>query len=535
MIQKLIRNPLLYIFLCALFIRTYRLGEIPSGFHVDEVKVGWNAYSILKTGKDDWGKAWQLHYNSFGDFRPTGYFYLTIPSITIFGLNEFAVRFPSAFFGALTAVPLFYFVNLLAKNKNVSYLSSLLLAFSPWHITLSRATSEGIVSVFFVIIGIYFFFVSLTKSRKTYFISSSFFLVSSYFFHHSARLLTPLFILIIFIFNPKVSFKISSVKKWSLFLIIGLFVLTATFASNKEARGRLSQVSIFNDLGIRHLRDKLPFEEGQNKVFTARAFHNKLVLWGTRFVDEYSQYFSAKFLLSSGEAKPSRYNTVGNGVLTYAEFLFLIVGLIYIAKNKFSYLPFLLLLIAPFPAAMTTEDSPNLHRSILMIPFIATICAFGLYKVNRSLGFILLTLNFIYFSHMYLVHNRVHEPIPLSRNVGVKEAIFAIDSLRKNYDLIYVTDIPDDIYPWYAFYTKQNPQVFNEKAKERDKGEWEFENIVFGKIKCPSRDVKPEISAQKTLLIDAEGCNTDPEKTSLKKILEIKRPEGGIPYTFWSN
>ena len=61
---------IILIFLLALGLRIYKLGTFPVGFHVDEVKVGWNALSILKTGKDDWGNRLALYYNSFGDFRP---------------------------------------------------------------------------------------------------------------------------------------------------------------------------------------------------------------------------------------------------------------------------------------------------------------------------------------------------------------------------------------------------------------------------------------------------------------------------------
>ncbi|WP_373480882.1 hypothetical protein, partial [Geminocystis sp.] len=75
----------------------------------------------------------------------------------------------------------------------------------------------------------------------------------------------------------------------------------------------MDQVSIFNDLGIRDELDRLPFEEGPDKVFIARLFHNKVVLYSTRFINEYVNYLSPKFFLSFGEAKPARYATVLRG------------------------------------------------------------------------------------------------------------------------------------------------------------------------------------------------------------------------------
>jgi 4-amino-4-deoxy-L-arabinose transferase-like glycosyltransferase len=149
--MKLLKNPLTYIFILALLLRLYKLGIFPYGFHIDEVKVGWNALSILKTGMDDQLKNFPLYYNSFGDYRPTGIFYLTIPSLIIFGNNIFAVRFASALFGALTIYAIYYLALALSKNKKLAIISSLLIAISTWHIEVSRATSEVAISTFFAL------------------------------------------------------------------------------------------------------------------------------------------------------------------------------------------------------------------------------------------------------------------------------------------------------------------------------------------------------------------------------------------------
>src|SRR5258708_5472397 len=102
---------LIVIFIFALFLRVYRLDTFPLGFHVDEAKVAWEALSILKTGRDDHGNLLAVHYNSFGDYRPTGIFYTTIPFIILLGRNIFAVRFSSALFGALTVFPIYLLAN----------------------------------------------------------------------------------------------------------------------------------------------------------------------------------------------------------------------------------------------------------------------------------------------------------------------------------------------------------------------------------------------------------------------------------------
>lgn len=537
--------PLFLVLVLALVLRLYKLSEFPAGFHADEARVGWNALSILKTGKDDWGNSFPLHYNTFGDFRPTGYFYLTVPALAIFGSNEFAVRFPAALFGALTIAVLYYLVLSVTVNRQIALLSALILALSPWHISLSRATSEGIVAVFLVLTGLWILVHSLKTGRTQFlpFLLSLLFLLSSYLFYHSARVLVPLFVAtaVGHIWWQERS-KLPH-HKFGLALAVtaALFVATFLFALVPEARGRFTQISIFHDLDIKYELEKMPFDEGPGKVFIARMFHNKPSVWTRRFINEYTQYISAKFFLVPKEAKPMRYSTVGMGVLTYVEFWLFILGLIALAKKPKGLLLFLLLLLlAPLPAALTTEDAPNMHRSLFMVPFVATLSGYGLWYIQhlkphgtllRNILALTLTLNLVFFLHMYFVHNRVNNPF--YRNVGAKELAQTLVKIKNEYNKVLVTNIPDSPYPWIAFFTSQDPQKFNQHAKLRDKGEWTFENFVFMGVRCPSRDAFQ--NEGKILAIDAEACEAGASYGSSVIIHEqIKRPDGTVVYTLWS-
>jgi 4-amino-4-deoxy-L-arabinose transferase-like glycosyltransferase len=548
---------LFLIFLLAFFLRVWQLGTFPDGFHIDEVKVGWNAYSILKTGLDDRGNKLALYYNSFGDFRPTGIFYITIPSIIVFGLNEFAVRFPSAILGALTVFPLYFLVLEILKSKKpisgyqqpIALFATFLLAISPWHISVSRATSEVVISMFFALCGLYFLIRGIReieeigKKKKIILFTTSFLLITaSYLFYHSIRILAPMFVgATIFYF-----WKIQKIKldKWVLLVLAGLILLTGILSLNKEARGRFSQVSIFNDLTVQYELSKMPFEEGNNNVFTARLFHNKVTVYTRRFLNEYGKYFSADFFLNPEGAKPARYTTVGVGLLTYVELALLVAGLIATFQKKFSILPLLLLLLSPIAAALTTEDSPNLHRALFMLPFLVIIEAYGIYTIQEysrkipillATCYLLLILNFIFFLHMYFVHNKVH--LPLYRNVGAKEMALYLNEVKGGYDKIILTNIPDDPYPWIAFFTGQDPAMFNQSAIKRDQGTWTFENFVFSAQRCPSRDAFTKPDVKKLLVVDAEGCATESnlkQRSDVTLIKRILRPDESEVYNIWS-
>lgn len=72
---------LLSIFVFAFILRFYKLGEIPNGLYQDETAIGYNAYSILNIGKDEYGKDFPLYFKSFGDWKLPVYIYSTALSI----------------------------------------------------------------------------------------------------------------------------------------------------------------------------------------------------------------------------------------------------------------------------------------------------------------------------------------------------------------------------------------------------------------------------------------------------------------------
>jgi hypothetical protein len=632
--KRLLAHPLTYITLLALFLRTYSLSTIPKGFHVDSARAGWNAYTIMRTGADDWGHRLPLHYNSIGDHRPTGYFYATIPFITLLGNTLLAIRLPAALAGTLTIPVLYFFVQQLTtksqpqneapassptskrspanggagnfETSKLCTLAALLLTFSAWHISLSRAAAEGIVALFLTLIGL-LFFIKIFKKKNAKdnwkliignWTLAIILLSLSYLFYHSARLLTPFMTLATAIYliipslgerglggvrrshalnnepKPKtfIELKLQKSVVISLFSIVGLTaLLTAAFILDPATTGRFSQISIFVDPEVKFLLDKYPIEEGPDHVLTARLFHNKLIIYTSRFIDEYVRYFSPQFLISSNlTTRPYRYATIGIGALTYIEYLLFLIGLTTLARNKFSKLPFFLLLMAPIPAALTTEAAPNLHRSVYMIPFLATISALGISQLSipllgkEGLGVVrgitskfgsktsqltsiinnlplyrltvllLYCANFIYFVHNYTIHNRSHQPIPISRNVGVTQTINHLIAIKDQYDHIYLTHAPDDLYPWYGYLTYQNPHGF--KPPTTDRGQpWQFENITFSAFNCHHH--RPELfdqrePNQKILAVSGEGCQLDPHHQGWKKVYEVPRPGGGTPYTF---
>jgi 4-amino-4-deoxy-L-arabinose transferase-like glycosyltransferase len=552
---KVFKSPLFWIFLLALVLRIYQLGEFPYGFHVDEAKVAWNALSILKTGHDDQNQIMPLYYNSIGDFRPSGIFYITVPSIAIFGRTEFATRFPVALFGALLIFPLYFLVEILDKNKklklksiNTGHIAAFLLAISPWSIDLSRATNEAVISTFFAALSLCFF-IKLIKSKKQKFgIFTITSLLISYLFYHAIRFLGPIFLVTTFCFYLK-EIKNKRIRNWGIVCIIFSVILTLYFGISQNGLARLDQTSIFKDVDTIYQIQRIHSEDTAKNLFTI-IFDNKLISYFDTFASEYGKYFSEGFL-TGPDGRPYRFATPGVGAITYVEVILLIVGLIQTIRGKKNFLPLLLLILAPLPAAVTSEDAPNLSRAFTMLPFLIILEAQGLemifliskkFKKQIIIGSLsLLVLNSSYFLYMYFYHSVSHLPFlkdysgdsPTYRDVGAKELSLKLDSLKTGYTKVIITNFPDSLYPWYAFFTNKNPSNFNktysDKTMERD-----YENLDFSEEKCPTDNDLLTYRKQNILMIDSWECpyqNQIDNGSPLKIVGQIKRPDGSVVYT----
>src|SRR3989339_1483713 len=81
--------------------RLLYLNYSPPSFNWDEAALGYNAYSLLMTGADEYGSKWPIVLRSFDDYKGAVYAYAAIPFIKALGLTETAVRLPSALAGVV--------------------------------------------------------------------------------------------------------------------------------------------------------------------------------------------------------------------------------------------------------------------------------------------------------------------------------------------------------------------------------------------------------------------------------------------------
>jgi len=461
---------IIIIFVIALVLRLIFLDKNPT-FISDEASIGYNAYSILKTGRDEWNNFFPLVFKSFGEYKLPLYIYLSIPTIAIFGLNELGVRLPSALIGSLTVIALFYLVKQLLLSFSESnfrdrsaipILSSLLLAISPWHIQLSRLALEANVALFMTILAATYLLKAI-KNHKYYYVSFILFVLTLYTYN-SCRVFVPLFLIGYFLFykNEIVLSKIVKPFIFTLIFLIPLFV--NGFSGSQE---RLYKVGIFNDQGI-----IAKINEGRGKCLSTKpqflclVIYNKPVFYPLALVKNYLSHFAPDYLFIKG-AGLAQYGVPEQGVLYFWELPFILLGIIFLYRFKKAFLLlFLWISIAPIANSLTGTAHPV--RAILMLPVFLILSACGLFysfnllkerkyfnKIYLFLIILVVLTSFCVFTFKYFVLY----PIISDWNwqMGYKQLFAKLASQDAKYNKIYISKFYGEPHIFYLFYTKFDP------------------------------------------------------------------------------
>lgn len=113
------------------------------------------------------GEGWITpHLNSevYPDTPPLSFWLIALTAKAMGGMNEFAARFPSALFGMLTLLLLFFLGKQLFSEKT-AFLAALILATSMAFFWFSRRANADAVLTFFITAAITFFYVGF-RQRK---------------------------------------------------------------------------------------------------------------------------------------------------------------------------------------------------------------------------------------------------------------------------------------------------------------------------------------------------------------------------------
>ena len=467
---------LLTITLCAAVLRFVALDLYPPALYSDEVDQAYNAYSILKTGRDEHGVLFPVSFRSFGDWKPPVQTYLMVPSVWMFGLNAWGTRIPSALLGTLT-IPLLFFIIKQLQNStedtdipidHIGLLSAFFLAISPWHIHHSRMAMLTAIALFFLAGGMY----SMLKSFKKpeWLVVSSVSFALCIYSYYGMRLIVPLFcVSLVILFWRQIAWKSKSLLVALCVGFILLVPLGVQFFKNPDVVfGRAKTVSVFYDQGVYLTLWERITKEGPLNPQIARFFHNKPMMYGVDILRRFLSHFVGHFLFLVGDTHLP-FQIPNMGVLYLFDALLVPVGILYALKRKkvFSRLFILWMLISIVPAALTFL-TPAANRSFTAsLPF-AVFSAFGLLVLLKKFswstqkivyGFATLCIvsGMSYFIYQYtVVLPYTHADWLL---YGNKELIHYIGEHESEYEEIVVSGKLSVFYIYVLFFNAVDPQI----------------------------------------------------------------------------
>lgn len=452
----------------SVFLRFYQLSSTPISLNPDELAIGYNAYSILTTGADEWGDKLPLTLKSFGDWKLPVYPITVTPLIKIIGLNELAVRIPSAAAGVLMVILIYNISLLLFKNKKIATISALFMAVSPWAVFFSRGAYEPNFAVMLYMAALFFFLKFIANNNSKFIITSSILFGLTLFTYHPFLVFTPLFILVLVICYKK---EILRNRKFIYPALILLFFGILTLFSLSQGSGeKLSSVGVFNNANVVYQRaEKLRSDPSNESIIIKKLLYNKYVVVPYQIGQNYLLSFSPAFLFD-GETTKLFYSIGSFGYLYLIDAFFIFAGIIGLILKKEKANKFLLLwfLIAPISSAITVE-APSVTRLIQMIPLYVLLSSYGAYFVfeklkERNLFFnigiiltsTLLLVNFIYFLDSYFVHMNYQRARFF--HYGYKEAVL-VSNKYPGYKVVMVG--PQNFpYISFLFYKKYDPNLF---------------------------------------------------------------------------
>ncbi|MEK7129536.1 MAG: glycosyltransferase family 39 protein [Patescibacteria group bacterium] len=490
------RIGLLFIVLLAFILRIYRISDVPPALSLDEVSIGYNAYSILITGADEYGTKLPLLLRAYDDWRPAFYVYLVVPSIKLFGLTPFGVRLPSVLAGTLTILLTYFLVLELFGRTQIpehndqqgkksfighwvlssgflAVLSALLLAISPWHIYLSRLSHEVNLGLTFIVLGVYSFFRAIGNKKHVWWtVVSAVAFGLSLNSYQSQKIIAPVLVISLGLLYWKQ--LVEKKKQLIISVFIGLFIALPIIIVNLQPGALI------------RLRATSAFPENQRKITSVQIF-----------VSNYISHFRPAWLFAGGDRESHK--VPGLGLMYIWEAPLIILGMFWLLRSGFDarLKAFILLWLfsAPLPAAITTQ-APHAMRSFTFLPVWQILAAMGfvtLWKKPAMYAWMVLGVLTVgssgYFAKQYFeVFPRTQSnsfqyaltkaiPVALDRESQYERVVFS------NSNNLYQS------YMFFLFYSRYDPELYQKEggtysggfAETHKIGKFEFRPISWEK------------------------------------------------------
>lgn len=461
------------IIIAGLFFSLYKYNQVPACINADEAAFGYNAYSILKTARDEYGHFMPLRFVSFLDFKLPLYTYLSVPFVGLFGLNDYSTRALNILVAFSLLVATYKLSCNLFGDKKTALIITLFISMSPWIYILTRHAHEGPLSVLFVLLSLNSLLFFIKKSSLKDFFLANIFILGSVFSYHSARMFLVLIIVI------QVVYLILSRKKHTrnqnLIYMLSI-IIVFTFSFGTDARYGVNRVTQLLFLKNEGFALRVAEYRSEHNV---RLIHNKATEAVRDITYRYMSQISPEFLVIHGDTN-WRFGFQNLGLITPIEYGLIFVGLYYLFKNqeRYRWVVLFFLLVSPLPNAFTWQDASIIRTYIFVFPLMM-IVGYGVRWSLKDASKIqklyvipvvgILILTYLYFRYgswdIYFNHYSKRAVVTRAWQCGYKELVDYIRINYDKYDQFVITDKHGQPYIYLLYYLKYEPRKYQSQAK----------------------------------------------------------------------
>lgn len=474
------KTIIFYLTLFTLFslgLHLYKSNEVTACINADEASFGYTAYSLLKTGKDEYGSFLPLRFKSFGDYKLPLYSYLSVPFVAMLGLNEFSTRLLANIVGILFPILIYFVSKELFKNTKIALISAFLISVSPWMQTISRQAHEAVLAAFFITLTLIFFLRFIKNRTLTDGLFFSLCNGLSLFSYHISRTYTLFFffaLMIFFIMNRrKISIR-SQLTVLFLFLIPLFFFLLSEL---RHPATRIQNLIFYNNQGFSLKLAEL------NKEHHIEILHNKIIMGLTDLASEYLKYFSPQFLTAHGDTNP-RFGYIGMSPLSLIEYLFFLIGLYYLFafREKKRYFILTLLLLAPLTASLAWQEYSLTRSYYLIVPIILIVgYGLGMYHTAKKLIVTAITIGYIFLLFLswdfYFFHYPKRPLVIRGLQCGYKELAAYVHTNYDRFSEFRITRRHGQPYIFLLYYLHIDPKQYQRTAHLSAPDEYGFGQV----------------------------------------------------------
>ncbi len=455
------RARVLAILIVAAILRTAWLDAVPPGFNYDHVYEGYDAYSVLLTGKDSHGVTYPLLFRSWGDYKPALTVYSVVPFVMATGLGENAVRLAGVMYGMLGIASAYAFVAVVWGTWPADVVA-LFLALSPMHIHLSRSSPDAIVVPFLLTTMLYHLYLVKRKSRHLVYAAVPAALL--FYAYAVGKVVAPFLVAtVLWPYRRRIARSRALAPAVIVFTLLVLPSFLFQVSEPGAAEARFWQVSVFGPQARDNLVRTYPGLSGLpgHLLSVAGAARNYLhyTLSGPLF---------------------RQVDSDAMGIPPFHRALLPVHALLALAgiwatvrvrrRSPEAALLIVWLLLAPLPASLTDQVTSH-QRLIVVLPLVHILAARGLALARKDRSIIAILCLGIVLSaavemHSYLIEYPCEEVSLYNWRAGLGEAITTAVSSARTDELVVLTRNVHEGPVHAAFYTALDPSDYQTRGFE---------------------------------------------------------------------